>query len=426
MKKYLLRNLLLFALFLYMSAFCMADDQEFSISGIVQGENTAPVLAVNSETGDVLAVWESRGEDDVTIYSALVRRVGGGTYIVKKRQILWAPEDGGFYQSPYAAFNPVDKSYLVVCHNGFTGHAYAQVIRENGSKKGDPKMISGTDKWMSTVKTCFIPDSEAKYTSGAFMAVFNMGYDIDYWYDNGLYKHGLYSAVLSDTGELMTKPKLLLKTKIKGTNYYYKYPCELVLGRANSYFLSYSNPKPLNSDAAGYIMSSFSAMLNSSGKLIKTKKVGAKNSVGANSIIKLKPTRYIFVYEDNTHLFQDKKSTYKNCLLNANLGILKKDIKPFRGRTLMSSCAVKLMDDPGAYQLSFPHDQEYIWGAYMDQNGKVGEWKELFEHNSTSCPLMCFVTAVGIPATNEIFVVWQRIMNYMSEHELMARVMSVK
>jgi hypothetical protein len=159
---------------------------------------------------------------------------------------------------------------------------------------------------------------------------------------------------------------------------------------------------------------------------MKIKKLGAKNSVGADSIVMLKPIRYLFVYEDNTHLFQDKKSTYKNCLLNANLGIVKKDIKPFPDRTLMSSCAVKLMDDPGAYQLCFPHDQEYIWGAYVDQKGKVGEWKELFKHNSTSCPLMCFVTAVGIPAANEIFVVWQRIINYMSDHELMARVMSVK
>jgi rhodanese-related sulfurtransferase len=217
----------------------MADDQEFSISGNVQGENTAPVLGVNSETGDVLAVWEARGENDITIYSALVRREEGGTYSVKKRQILWAPENGGFYQNPDVAFNPVDKSYLVVCHNGYTGHAYAQVIKENGTTKGGPKMISGTDKWMSTVKICFIPDSENKYTSGAFMAVYNMGYDIDSFFETGLYKHGLYSGVLSASGEMTTTPKLLLKTKVKDVHYYYKYPCELVLGRANSFFLSY-------------------------------------------------------------------------------------------------------------------------------------------------------------------------------------------
>lgn len=426
MNKYFYQYILLFTLFFSLSVFCLADDQEFSISGTVTGENTAPVLAVNSETGDVLAVWESRGENDIYIYSALVKRDKDGTYKVKEQQILWAPEKGGFYQGPDVAFNPLDKSYLVVCHNGFTAKAYAQVLKENGKKKGDPIMISGSGEWMSTMKICFIPDSGSKYTSGAFMAVFNMGYDIDEVYEKSLAKHGLYSALLGASGELLTEPKILLRTQIKDTSYYYKYPCELMVAQGNSFFLSYSNPKPTINGDKGYIMSSYAAMLNSAGELAKKTKVGARNSAGANSIIKLKPTRYLFIYEDKTHLFQDKKSTYKDCLLNGQLGIEKKRFEPFPGRTLMSSCAAKLMNDPGTYQLCFPHDQEYIWGAYVNKRGKVGNWQELFKHNSTSCPLMCFVTAVGIPSTNEIFVVWQRIIEYMNEHELRARVITVR
>ena len=76
MNNYIYRYILLFTLFLSLSVICLADYQEFSLSGTVTGENTAPVLAVNSETGDVLAVWESRGENDISIYSVLVKSQG--------------------------------------------------------------------------------------------------------------------------------------------------------------------------------------------------------------------------------------------------------------------------------------------------------------------------------------------------------------
>lgn len=134
------------AIILLQPAFVWAE-QDFFVSKGIEGRNTIPRLAVNSETGDIFVVWTNRvgSSKNVAIYGRLFLRQEDGSY--KAKDPFMISKARGWNASGQVVYVPWKNLYFVFWDSfDFTqGLISADIlgrrVKANGKTRGGVKTI---------------------------------------------------------------------------------------------------------------------------------------------------------------------------------------------------------------------------------------------------------------------------------------------
>jgi hypothetical protein len=403
------------------------QDQDFSISAKLDGLNAYHDVAVSSKNGDAFVAWERRvtaGGNQVIdgLYGVLMKHKKNGKYKAKKVQTLWKTQkiDIGTgnkindnYQFPKVEYNPVENNFLVVFYSGATNSAYAQVIKANGNKDGDPVLVMpGTEPGNPFAKDCtdiniyYIGGSEAPSASAPYLAIFDYDYRDDYtnWQTVPM---GIHSAWLDSTGLMVTEPTPLFRSPIgaQRPNGGYCIPGyfvdSVIQTSDGGYLLGVAKPKLIDNDDDFYY-TSYAAKLDKDARLVKTQKVGGFDSWGSTSIAKLSDELYVFVWMENWKRIKCGTSDYNNSYLDSDLKKKNKTVPIYNKETVFSAVVLNLGNDTRAYQLFAKHSDNAVYGRFINTDGSLGEPVKIFGFDGEYADIV----AKPIPGTNDIFIAY--------------------
>lgn len=424
------RGLVFCACLVLLSAIAFAQakkDQDFSISGKLDGLNAYHDLAVSSKTGDVFVAWERRvkkGGSTVIdgLYGVLMKQKKNGKYKAKKIQTLWKTQKidigTGYkqddnYQFPKVAYNPENNTFLTVFASGRTNSAYAQLIKaKTGKKLGDPVLVMpGSEPGNPTAKDCtditiyYVGSSAAPTSAGPFLAFFRY----DYRDDPGNWRTvpcGIHTAWLDSSGVMVTEAAPLFKnligdqTQSGGYLVVQYYVDSLIKTSDGKFLLGITKPKLMGNNE--YYYTSYAAKLDANANLVKTQKVGKMDSWGPTSIAKLSDKMYVFVWRDNWKKIKCATSTFNNSYYDTNLKKQKNSMKVYNPETVFSALALNLDQDTRAYEIFAMHTDSAVHGRFVNTDGSLGNTTKIFSFSGEFADLM----AKCIPGTNRIFIAY--------------------
>lgn len=387
-----------FFLVLLLSVFVISSnaavEQEFEISKNLDGLNQQPRLAINTQTGDALVIWNHHtagNTTDFSIYMAYCKRKSNGSYKVSKARMV-SPSN---HRCQFAdvAYNPEDNSYMVVWsaflntpETTAEAELYSRKISASGKVKGTARNISKgvlLRGWRPVIS--YSPSSGGDASpagKGGYLVVWYAKYFL-----NGESQYsGLFSQLLDQNGESASDGPNLIKKVIKKEE-------------------GYTSLKLMRMDDGNFVLSAlFRIQLDpyiEQPVLIKIRSNGAfsketvleKNFGFSFAAVNLSK-KLIFSYWRT-----EKYSVYQ--------GVRAKNLKTFKKQPAegISSFAnendmVKLGLDPGAYHVFSINDS--LYGHYIDVRGKRERDPEyLFQEGN----FIYEVAAAPLAGNNEIFVV---------------------
>lgn len=213
-KKYELLGAFIILLFVLQQA-TFADEQTFSISGSLSLHNEDPCIAMNTRTGDILAVWcrfDENNRSNSKIYATLCK-FKGGLFKVGKARLISGKNDTA--SDPYVAYSPVSNSFFVVWRidttisNSLFIDTQGRAVSAKGRAIGKiVKLLSTKGHFEYRAVLAAVPQSVRK---GSYKAVYLMSWQLVPQVSGELETDaGLWTVFLDANGKQVSEPKRVM------------------------------------------------------------------------------------------------------------------------------------------------------------------------------------------------------------------------
>jgi hypothetical protein len=173
-----------------------------------------------------------------------------------------------------------------------------------------------------------------------------------------------------------------------------------------------------------FFYTSYVAKLDKDGELVKTAKVGGKDSWGAASIAKLSDQLYVLAWMENWDMVKCGTSDFNNSFYDSDLKKKGKTVPVNNKERVYNAIALNLGNDTRAYQLFSKHLDNVVYGRFINADGSLGEPVKIVDFEGQYADMV----AQPIPGTDNIFVAYRASneKTYLTDAEIRGHVFTAR